>query len=512
MALGTSWSVALVGLEGHVVRVEADLAPGIPGLTVTGLPDASLNEARDRIKAAVLNSGGRWPGNKRITLGLSPASLPKRGSGFDLSLAAAVLAGVDDEPAFPASSLHGTVLLGELGLNGSVRRVTGVLPALLSVRGRFDRAVVPVANLAVARLVPGRDGRGGRSLRELVLLLRGEPYDEVDVPPVELVGPPDVGDYLDVAGQQTGREACEIAAAGGHSMLMVGPPGCGKTLLAERLPSILPPLSLQESLEVTAVHSIADSLPAETLVSRPPFQAPHHSSTAASLIGGGSGLARPGAVSLAHRGVLFLDEAPEFRPHVLDCLRQPLEKNEVVLQRVLGTATYPCAFALVMAANECPCAQPVSRCSCPPERRRTYLSRLSGPLMDRVDINVKMGAITKADVLLDKEGQTSAQLAARVENAREAAALRFEGTPWRTNSDVPALDLQARWPLSVEARAPLMRAMDSGQLTARGYGRVQRMAWTIADLAGHVSPTSEDASRALFMRLGDSVTSGTWVA
>ncbi|MCU1601213.1 MAG: Mg chelatase-like protein [Frankiales bacterium] len=510
MALGTSWSVALVGLEGHVVRVEADLAPGIPGLTVTGLPDASLSEAKDRIKAAIHNSGGAWPGGKRITIGLSPASLPKRGSGFDIALAAAVLSAVDDNPAFPPEALAGTVLLGELGLNGSVRRVTGVLPALLSVRDRFDRAIVPVANLAEARLVPGLEVQGVRSLWDLVQLLRGEPREEVTVSPVECPGPPDVGDYVDVAGQPTGRDACELVAAGGHSLLMTGPPGCGKTLLAERLPSILPPLSMQESLEVTAIHSIADSLPAETLVSRPPFQAPHHSSTAASLIGGGSGVARPGAVSLAHRGVLFLDEAPEFTAHVLDCLRQPLEKSEVVLQRVLGTATYPCRFTLVMAANPCPCAQPDSRCTCPPERRRTYLQRLSGPLLDRVDVNVRMGPISKADVLLDSSNESSAALAARVESAREAAGLRYVGTAWRTNCDVPPLELQARWPLSRAARAPLMAAMDNGQLTARGYGRVQRMAWTVADLEGHISPSRDDVGKALFMRLGD--VAGAWVA
>jgi magnesium chelatase family protein len=509
VALGTSWSVALVGLAGHPVQVEADLAKGIPGLAITGLPDASLNEARDRIRAAVANSGGQWPTTKKITIGLSPASLPKRGSGFDIALAAAVLAA---DGVVTEQSLDGVVLLGELGLDGSVRRVTGVLPALLSVRGQFAGAIVPAANLAEAQLVPDLEVRAVRSLRDLVQLLRGEVREEVWVPPPGDAPRPDVGDFRDVAGQPDGRLACELAAAGGHNLLMTGPPGCGKTLLAERLPSILPPLSMQESLEVTAILSVADALPAETLVSRAPFQAPHHTSTAPALIGGGSGLARPGAVSLAHRGVLFLDEAPEFQGRVLDCLRQPLEKGEVSIQRVQGVATYPARFALVLAANPCPCAQPTSRCSCPPERRRAYFSRISGPLLDRMDVNVSMNAITRADVLDDGGGESSESIAARVANAREAAALRLEGTPWRTNGDVPPSVVLARWPLSRAARAPLGRAMEAGTLTARGYGRVQRMAWTLADLHGHPSPTVEDASQALFLRLGDVALKARWVA
>ncbi|MGZ6826312.1 MAG: YifB family Mg chelatase-like AAA ATPase, partial [Mycobacteriales bacterium] len=357
MPLARSHGVALLGMEGHLVEVEADLAQGIPGLSITGLPDAALNEARDRVRAAVVNSGHPWP-SRRVTLGLSPASLPKRGSGFDLALAAALLAA---SGAVPPSRLDGLVLLGELGLDGRVRPVPGVLPALVAAAAAgFARAVVPAANLAEARLLPDVNPLGVASLGSLVRWLRGEPFAGDPAPEQEAPAVPAYpGDLADVAGQPTGRLACEVAAAGGHHLLMTGPPGCGKTLLAERFPGLLPPLGLQEALEVTAVHSVAGVLPAHApLVTRPPFQAPHHASTAAAVIGGGSGVARPGAASLAHRGSLFLDEAPEFRSGVLDALRQPLESGVISLRRVGGTATYPARFALLLAANPCPCARP----------------------------------------------------------------------------------------------------------------------------------------------------------
>ena len=509
MALARSWSVALVGLDGHVIEVEADLAQGIPGLAITGLPDASLKESRDRLRAAFVNSGGRWPSERKTTIGLGPAWLPKRGSGFDLALAAAVLCadGVVEQDA-----LRGVVLLGELGLDGAVRGVTGVLPALISVRTAFRRAIVPAANLAEAQLVPDLDVVGVRSLFDLVQLLRGADREDVVCPPPGPLAPPAVGDYRDVRGQAVGRTACEVAAAGGHNLLMTGPPGCGKTLLAERLPSILPPLTTEESLEVTQIHSVAGVLPQEVLVRHAPFEAPHHSSTAAALIGGGSGLGKPGAVSLAHRGVLFLDEAPEFSSRVLDSLRQPLERGEVRISRVQGTTQYPARFALVLAANPCPCGQAGSACSCTPERRRTYLSRLSGPLLDRIDITVAMQPITRADVTADTFVEDSAVIAERVRQARAAAARRYAGTPYLRNADVAPTDLVRLWPLSREALAPLGAALDNGTLTARGYGRVQRLAWTLADLNGHPSPTAYDASLALSLRLGPRADTEGWAA
>lgn len=503
MALARSWSVSLLGMEGHVVTVEADLAQGIPGLSITGLPDASLNEARDRVRAAIANSGETWPTNKRITIGLSPASLPKRGSGFDLAMAAAVLAA---DEVFSVSALEEVLLLGELGLDGSVRSVAGVLPAVLEAQRKgFERVVVPLANLAEARLVPGIVADGVSSLRSLLDLLRGRGWDE-QPPPAETapVGGEAAADFSQVVGQPAGRLACEVAAAGGHNLLMTGSPGCGKTLLAERMPGILPPLSLAESLEVTAIHSVAGQLPVGSpLVSHAPFQAPHHGSTAAAIVGGGSGIARPGAASLAHRGILFLDEAPEFARGVLDALRQPLESGRVSIRRVGGTATYPARFSLLLAANPCPCAKPERSCTCPPSRRIGYLARLSGPLLDRMDLCVRLPPITRQEIMSDDEGATSASMAVRVEQARDRAQARFAGTPWRTNADVPPTVLVQHWPIPRRALVNAGTAIDRGQLTARGFGRVQRLAWTLADLEGRPVPAQEDVDLALGLRLGD---------
>ncbi len=498
MAVARSWAVALVGLEGHVVEVEADLAQGLPGLAITGLPDAALNEARDRVRAAVVNSGFAWP-SRRMTLGLSPAALPKKGSGFDLSLAAALLAAAGEAP--PAA-LHRLLLLGELGLDGRVRPVTGVLPAVLAwVEAGHARVVVPLANLDEARLVPGSEPIGVGSLLDLVRWLRGQPLPQPEPAPHRPRVAP-VGDYLDVAGQPAGRLACEVAAAGGHNLLMTGPPGCGKTLLAERLPGILPLLSPQESLQVTAIHSIAGRLPqGSPLVEQSPFQAPHHGTTPAALIGGGSGIAQPGAVSLAHRGVLFLDEAPEFGRSALDALRQPLESGVVSIRRVGGLATYPARFALVLAANTCPCGRASSACTCSPERRRSYLGRLSGPLLDRVDLQINLQGITRGDLLAERGvGESTAVMASRVAQARAVAAERYAGTPWRTNADVPATVLTDRWPVPRAALREAGIAMDRGQLTARGFGRIQRLAWTAADLAGRPVPTLADVGLALGLR------------
>jgi magnesium chelatase family protein len=504
VALARAYAVGLVGLDGHLVEVEADLALGLPGLTVIGLPDAALAEARDRVRAAIVNSGQAWP-QKRITLALSPASLPKRGSGFDLALAAAVLAA---NGAVPAAALFGRVLLGELGLDGQVRPVRGVLPAVLTAaRAGVGRVVVPLANLAEASLLPDMEARGVASLRDLVALLTGQPYEEQALPAVQ--GPageiaPPLLDLVDVAGQVTGRTAVEVAAAGGHHAFLLGPPGSGKTMLAERMPGVLPPLELDEALEVTAIHSVAGMLPAsQPLLERAPFQDPHHTATVASVVGGGSGIAKPGAASLAHRGVLFLDEAPEFAGGVLDALRQPLESGRLAITRVGGTAVYPARFTLLLAANPCPCAKPEDACSCPPQERRRYLAKLSGPLLDRVDMHVEVPKITRAEMMAeDGRGEPSADIAARVAHARARAASRFVGTPWRTNGQVPPVELRRRWPLPRLVTKEAEAALDTGQLTARGFGRVLRLAWTLADLQDAGRPGPEHIGHALGYRLG----------
>jgi len=500
VALARAYAVGLVGLDGHLVEVEADLALGLPGLTVIGLPDAALGEARDRVRAAIVNSGQAWP-QRRITLALSPASLPKRGSGFDLALAASLLAAAG---VVPPASLLGRVLIGELSLDGRVRPVRGVLPAVLTAaRAGFDRVVVPLQDLAEARLLPGVDARGVGSLRDLVCLLTGVDYDDAAPEPPTVPQDEAVPDLLDVAGQPVGRTAVEVCAAGGHHALLLGPPGSGKTMLAERMPGLLPPLDLDAALEVTAVHSVAGTLPVGSpLIVRPPFQDPHHTATVASIVGGGSGIAKPGAASLAHRGVLFLDEAPEFAGRVLDALRQPLESGRLSITRVGGTAVYPAVFTLLMAANHCPCAQPDERCSCTPDVRRRYLARLSGPLLDRIDLRVEVPPITRVEMLAeDGRGEPSARVAVRVAAARARAAERYAGTPWRTNGEVPAVELRRRWPAPRASTEQAERAMDLGQLTARGYGRILRLAWTLADLAQAAVPGPEHVDHALGYRL-----------
>ncbi len=501
MTVARTYAVALVGVEGHVVEVEADLALGLPGLTVTGLPDASLAEARDRVRAAVVNSGEAWP-SRRITLALSPAWLPKKGSGFDVALAVAVLAAAG---TVPLAALAGLVLLGELGLDGRVRPVRGVLPAVLTAVGAgFERVVVPADNLAEASLVPDVQATGVRTLRGLVALLRGEQPDEEPAGPTNAPEEPSSLDLADVAGQVSGRTAVEVAAAGGHHLLLLGPPGSGKTMLAERLPGVLPPLTRAAALEVTAIHSVAGTLPAgQPLVTRAPFQDPHHTATVSSVIGGGSGIARPGAASLAHQGVLFLDEAPEFSTRVLDALRQPLESGRLTIRRVGGTAVYPARFTLALAANPCPCAKSDSDCTCTPDSRRRYLARLSGPLLDRVDMHVIVPRITRAELLAENGvGELSARVAERVALARQHAAARYAGTPWRTNAEVPGVELLRRWPLPRSATTKAEDALDAGLLTARGYGRVTRLAWTLSDLQGLPAPTVSEVNHALTFRLG----------
>lgn len=357
MSLGTTAGVALVGLAGHVVEVQAQLAYSVPGFTLVGLPDTSLSESRDRVRAAVLSSRIEWP-TRKITVNLSPASLPKQGSGFDLAVAVAILAGSGE---LPRDGLDRVVHIGELGLDGRLQPVRGVLPMVAAaVAAGYRDVVVPTADVAEAALVPGARVRGATTLAEVVALHGGETKALPDVDPVRAVRIADArrepGDLSDVLGQDMPRIALETAAAGGHHLLFTGPPGTGKTMLASRLPGILPDLTEAEAVEVTTVHSVAGTFdPAGGLLTRPPYEDPHHTATAAAVVGGGSGMPRPGAASRAHRGVLFLDEAPEFQSRVLETLRQPLEHGELVIHRSAGAARFPARFQLVLAANPCPC-------------------------------------------------------------------------------------------------------------------------------------------------------------
>jgi magnesium chelatase family protein len=465
--------------------------------------DTAVAQARDRVRAAVLNSGFTWP-PKRITVSLAPAGVHKRGAGFDLAMAIALLAA---SGVVPAAAAAGSVLIGELGLDGSVRPVPGVLPCLLAAAtdGRAE-AIVPEQNLAEASLARGLRVRGVSSLAALVAHFRGipdvlaEPGSGAPARPVQL---PDMAEVL---GQPEARFALELAAAGGHHVAMIGPPGAGKTMLAARLPGLLPPLTERQALEVTAIHSVAGALdPATPLITRAPFVDPHHSASAVAMIGGGSGDIRPGSVSLAHRGVLFLDEAPEFKATVLDSLRQPMESGSVLVMRAKHVARFPARFQLVLAANPCPCAAARDvDCTCPSGVRRRYLGRLSGPLMDRVDIRVDVPAVDLMALAGDAQPQEpSSVIAERVAAARQRAAHRWRDLGYACNAEATGSQVRAAWHGRLGRPALLERAMRLGRLTARGYDRVLRLALTAADLAERGRPSDADVATALALRCGE---------
>lgn len=511
-------TVALLGAVGHLVDVQVDVGPGTVHTALVGRPDAAITEGRDRCRSAVENSGYVWPSTRRVTILLSPADLPKRGPHFDLAIALGVIAASGESLA--PESLERTIVIGELSLDGRVRCVPGVLPMVLSAaRQGIGRAIVPEPQLPEAALVPGIEIIGIRSLQQAIAVLQGDP--EIPwAPPVEpLVIENVIGsargpehhepDLADLIGLDDARFALEVVAAGGHHLMLIGPKGAGKTSLAERLPSILPDLDPAASLEATAVHALAGVLPGGRPIVRPPFRAPHHTASRSGILGGGTGRVRPGELSKAHHGVLFLDEFPLLPQDVMEGLRQPLESGAVTIVRGEEEATFPARSMVVLAANPCPCGNfsPAARdstCECTEVKRREYRRKLSGAIADRIDVLRVVAPPARHEVedpLATRE--SSAVVGERVRQARGRQATRFRETSWRTNAEVPGPRLRRDWPMTPEAETRLDLIMYGGALTRRGVTRVHRVAWTVADLRGLERPGLPELLTALRLRSGD---------
>ncbi len=495
-------SCALVGLEGATVQVEVDISPGLPSFTIVGLPDKAVQESRERVRAAIKNSGFPFP-MKRLTVNLAPADLPKEGPAYDLPIAIGLLNAT--QPM--TEDMRASLFVGELSLDGKVCHVDGVLPMTMAARDSgHERIYVPAVDAPEAALVERIHVIPAESLVQLVKHLQGEEKISPYQPDPSLLAskrPEYSIDFAHIRGQEHVKRALEVAAAGGHNLLMSGPPGAGKTLLARALPTILPTMALQEALEVTKIYSVGGLLPPNTpLVTQRPFRSPHHTISHAGLVGGGT-WPKPGEISLAHHGVLFLDELPEFGHRVLEVMRQPMEDRVVTISRAKTTLTFPANFMLVAAMNPCPCGyygDPVKQCTCSPSIVIRYQKRISGPLLDRIDIHVEVPRVEYDKLASDTPLENSESIRARVEIARERQRRRFAGTRLTCNADMGPAEIREYCPLDEAGRSLLRSAMYQLQMSARAFHRILKLARTIADLAGEERITTSHLAEAIQYR------------
>lgn len=502
-------SGALLGVSAYLVSVEVDIAQGLPGFSMVGSLGGEVKESRERVMVALKNVGLQLP-PKRITVNLSPADIRKEGSAFDLPIAVGML---ESMGYFKAEAAENILFLGELGLDGEIKRVRGVLPIVREAAARGIRqCIVPAANIREGAVIPGIRVRGAGHIRELLQFLEAEGEEERDrllpawqADASELSVSEDgenMPDFSQVNGQETAKRAAEIAAAGFHNLLMVGPPGAGKSMIARRIPGILPKLTPEESLEVTSVYSVAGLLEEGTaLVRARPFQSPHHTISLAALVGGNAS-PRPGMISLAHRGVLFLDELPEFQRSALDSLRQPLEEHKIQICRAWGNVTYPSDFMLVCAMNPCPCGfyPDRGRCRCTDPQIRRYMGRVSGPILDRIDLCVELQPVDIAGLKKERRAESSSEIRVRVQKARERQRERFAGTKCRFNVDIEGTNIERYCSLDGDGQALMERLYHSLQLSARAYHRILKVARTIADLEGAEKIGTEHLLEASFYR------------